>query len=481
MRGLHGWMRLLEGSKVALLSNLLKELERITTSDESSAIQLAEVILKDANLTSNIIKIGNSVQFNASSIPVTTVSRAILNIGFNNIRSFCLSIKILENVLKENPSPLLVARLATVLHGAAQAKQLCSDLADWRQEEVFVASLMSHLSELLVLGADEDDVRALKSEIIATTPDDEKNKTAEKILGVSFSRLSKTLMKQWRIEGLVNDVLSKPENPVDTVRAIQLGDEISRAALFGWDSPEFQEVMRKVEEFTEKDPKDIKKQILGVADSTAESLKQYGKDVLTDQIPTSKQPAKIQDEKNGNGDAGELLMPNQQLQLKVLQDLSSLVMGDFNINSVFKTVLSGMHKGVGLERACLAIFDKSHEKLRAKYVVGVGTEPWRDKFVVRYVRSHSGFLYNLFELDKPAWIGHDEHRRVSQYLTPEYKGITGTDQFFIAPLCAQKRRVGIIYADMGISNRPLNPDHFSGFCHFIQQIKLALSILASRS
>jgi len=473
-------MRLLEGSQAAVLSNLLQELERITSSDESSAPQLAEIILKDASLTSNIIKIGNSIQFNASSIPVTTVSRAILNIGFKNIRSFCVSIKVLEAVLKDNPSPLLLSRLATTLHGAAQAKSLCASMSEWRQEEVFVASLLSNLAECLVLGFDEPDVKEYKALVTATSTAKEKNQAAEKVLGVSFTRLSKTLMKQWRIEGIINDVLAPLEEPQDTVRAVQLGDEISRAALIGFDSPEFKEVMNRVADFTEKEPRDVRKEILKVADDTAESLTQYGKGLLNDQIPTSKKAVVVKEEKlNGNGDGAEL-MPDQQFQLKILQELSGMVMGEFNINTVFKTVLAGLNKGVGLERACLSIFDKSHEKLRAKYVMGKGTETWPDVFVVRYLRSHSGFLYNLFESDAAAWIGSDDYRRISQYLTPEYKGITGTGQFFIAPLTAKGKRIGFLYADMGISNRPLSAEHFSGFSHFYQQIKLALSVLANR-
>ena len=60
MKGLNGWMRLLEGSETAVLSTLIEELERITISDETSGAQLAEVILKDASLASSVIRIANS-------------------------------------------------------------------------------------------------------------------------------------------------------------------------------------------------------------------------------------------------------------------------------------------------------------------------------------------------------------------------------------------------------------------------------------
>jgi len=478
MKGLHGWMRVLEASQAAVLSTLLTELDRITGADDTSGMQLAEVILKDASLTSNILRVSNSVVYNPSGVPVTTVSRAVINIGFRDIRSVCLSLKVLETVLKERPSPVLVSMLAKTLHGATQAKALCADLSQTNQEEVFVASLLSHLAELLVLGSDDDEVKEFNLSSSSESTDPEKNRAAEKCLGVSLTRLSKTLMKQWRIEGLVNKVLSKPEEPERMTEAVYLGDEISRAALLGWDSLEFTAVMKRVADFKGISHKEAHKAIVSTADEAAKTIKQFGHGILTEFIPTSTH--KVAQPSDQDAEAKSKLEPNAEVQLQVLQELTELMMGQFNINSVFKTILKGINGGVGLERVTLAIFDKSHQKVVSKYTAGVGTESWKERFVVRYERSLSGFLYNLFENDKAIWVGNSEYRNVSQYLSPEYQGITGQENFFIAPLCAQGKRVGFIYADMGYSDRPLTKSYFTGFSQFIQQAKFAINILANK-
>jgi len=478
MKGLNGWMRVLESNQAAVLSTLLTELDRITTSDDSSGMQLAAVILKDSSLTSNILRVSNSVFYNPSGVPVTTVSRAVINIGFKNIRSVCMSLKVLEAILKDRPSPMLVSMLAKTLHGATQAKALCKDLSYTTQEEVFVASLLSHLAELLIQGTTDDEVRLMNKDVNAESTDEQKNRAAEKHLGVSLTRLSKTLMKQWRIEGLVHKVLSKPEEPERVVEAVILGDEISRAALFGWNSLEFQDVMKRVADFKGISVKEAQEHSIGAADETAKSIKEFGNGTLTEYIPSSTH--KVARHSGENKQQLKLLEPNAEVQLKVLQEITELMMGAFNINTVFKTILKGIHHGVGVERATLVIFDKSHQKLVAKYVVGKGTEKWGERFVLRYERSLSGFLYNLFESDQAVWIGGAEHKKITQFLTPEYQGITGQKDFFIAPLTAQGRRVGVIYADMGLSSRPLNKSYFAGYSQFIQQAKLALNILANK-
>jgi len=478
MKGLNGWMRVLESSQAAVLSTLLNELDRITAADDSSGMQLAAVILKDSSLTSNILRVSNSVFYNPSGVPVTTVSRAVINIGFKNIRSVCMSLKVLEAVLKDRPSPMIVSMLAKTLHGATQAKALCKGLSNTNQEEVFVASLLSHLAELLVQGSGDDEVKLMNKDVNTESTDEQKNRAAEKRLGVSLARLSKTLMKQWRIEGLVHKVLSKPEEPERMVEAVILGDEISRAALFGWDSLEFQDVMRRVADFKGMSEKEAQKHLIDTADEAAKAIKEFGQGTLTEYIPSSTHKVARQVDKNEKSQ--DLLEPNAEVQLKILQEITELMMGEFNINTVFKTILKGIHYGVGIERVSLVIFDKSHQKLVAKYVVGKGTEKWGERFILRYERSLSGFLYNLFENDQSVWIGSSDHNKITQYLTSEYQGITGQKDFFIAPLMAQGKKVGVIYADMGLSSRPLGKSYFAGYSQFIQQAKLALNILANK-
>lgn len=493
MKGLNGWLRQLEGSKSAVMASLLKELELLTMSERSSGMQVGELIMRDASLTSNIIRVGNSTLFNASAIPVTTVSRAILNIGFEQIRSIAVSLKLIESVLNDKPSELLLARLANSLHAAAQAKALVSHKKPSEQEEVYVAALLSNLTELLVLSAPVDDAEAFSATLNSTMTLDKKNAKAERTLGVSLSRLAKTLMKRWRIEGLVHDVLQEAFDKNDALQAIYFGEELSRCAQFGWDSPELQDVLEKLAEIKGVPVKELKEQVVGVAEDSEKAVKQYGKVALQGRIVSGKPVGSVdqddeeEDEQGAHAKGQEraLLQPDPTQQLQVLQELTGMVSGDININKVFKKALQGMNKGVGLERCCLAVFDKTHLKLVAKHVQGQETNAWKETFVVNYVKSENGFLYRLFNQQTPVWVSEaplsiSAYESFSPILHNEYKGITGAGNFFIAPLIAKGRRIGFIYADMGISNRDLSEVLFDGFKLFVQQAMLALSVLANK-
>lgn len=480
MKGLHGWMRLLENNEAAVLSVLLSELDRVTGSDDSSGEQLANIILKDAHLTANIIRVANSVTFNPNNVSVTTVSRAVINIGFKHIRSLCLSIKVLEAVLKEKSSSLLLSTLASSLHAASQAKSLCSKMKASQQEEVFVACLLSHLAELLVLGVQESEVKLLTETLEASSTTQEKDRAAEKYLGVSMTRLSKTLVKQWRMQGLIMDVVtnSNTEDIPHALKAIHLGNEISRTALLGWDSSEFKEVMFQVAEFQAITPEDAKKHAIKMADLTSETVMSFGKKVLVDFIPTSKKSALPIREK-ADTDSAQLL-PNNEFKVKAIEQIKQMMNGKFNINTIFKAVLKGLNQGVGLERITLAIFDKNHSKFIAKNVMGEGTEHWKESFVVRFERTQSGFLYQLFQRDQKVWVGGEQFKEISNYVGSEFLGITGQKQFFIAPMQVNNKIIGFIYSDMGSSSSPLSIQYFEGFHQFIQLVNKALMLLAEK-
>lgn len=482
MRGLHGWVRLLERNQTAVLAALIKQLDQITGSDESSISQLATAIMKDAGLTSNILRIANSVQFNQSGTAITTVSRAILNIGFKHIRSICLSLKVLETVLSENPSELLLASLAKSLHGATQARNLCTQMNQIRQEEVFVGSLLGSLVELLVLASSENDAKELSNHLELDALDEDKNRFAEKILGVSFTRLAKTLMKQWRIEGLVHQYLLAPEEPDPQVQAIMLGAEISRTSLHGWDSPDFQATLKKVAAYKEITPEQASKLVQASAEEAVEMVNLLGRGQMSRMISTRQKAATWSaKEKNGAADEKTLLQPDSSLQLKALQDLSAAMVGNFNVNQIFQMILEGLHQGIGLERVVFAIFNPNDQTFFCKHVRGEQGERLKEAFVLRYVKSQNGFLHNLFEKDAAVWLGPQRKEDMARYLDGSIKAVSGVDEFFIAPLLAKGKKVGLLYADMGVSKRALNQQQYQGFGMFLQQFKIALSVLASKS
>jgi HD-like signal output (HDOD) protein len=479
LRGLHGWIRLLEGNQAAVLSSLLKELDRITSDDESSAHQLAETILKDARLTSHIIRIGNSIQFNPGTVPVTTVSRAIVNIGFKHIRSVCMSIKILETVLEGAPSKLLLQQIATTLHAAFQTRNLCKHMKENEQEEVFVASLLSHLTELLVLASDKSDAKDYAKRLTFSTTLRERIVASEETLGVSIKTLSKMLLKRWRIDGLVN-LIYEPGRLDERLDAIALGDEIALSALEGSHHRAFKSSVSKAAKLKDQSIETMENEVTRCAQETSEALAQFGHSDLKNLIPLTGIDELEIDVSQVADELNQVKLMNADFQLEALQALTQQIIDGAQLGTFFKTMLSGLHEGVGLERVAFLINDRANKQMRTKSVVGQGTEKWAENFCLAFENTPSTFLYQLFEFDEPCWVGGDKFKKLSAAVGDDFKMVNAASTFFIAPLRARGKVIGLMYADMDQNPGALDKDRFKGFKQFCLQGRLALEVLASK-
>jgi len=476
-KGLSAWLERLDGEDGVVLTSILSELNELTSSDETSANQLAKVILKDPSLTTQVLKIANTVHFNPTGSPVTTVSRSILTIGFNSIKSLCISIKVLEIILKDQSSTRLFQIMADALHAAVQARNICTKMSGEGKEEVFVATLLLHLAETLVLSSGETEVEELNELTDDDAKDSEKDRIAEKVIGVSFKRLALTLVKNWRLGSVLQESLQPSSKVSRKAEAVLIGDEISKVSKKGWNSAEMKALLKKISAFTGLGAKDVEEMVREGANEAAEVASNYGNDVLVAMIPASKV---IKSSVEGSEQENIEHEPDQKLQLQILQDLTTMMIDGIDMNSLFQTVLEGLHRGVGLERVCLAIFDKNRNTISAKYVLGEGTEEWRSKFKFNFVKSRTGFLFQLFSKGAPAWVGNSKFKELNMALTPDYIAVTGVKSFLISPVKANKKPVGFLYADLGESKREITDAYFNGFRHFCQQTNMCLTVLSNK-
>lgn len=107
---------------------------------------------RDANLTSQVLRIANSVRFNPLGSPLTTVSRAIVLVGFQGIRDICLSIAIIDTLLDKEPKEHLLAVMAKGFHSGSQARWMMPEGQHEVREQVFVAGLLQRLGEMAAEG-----------------------------------------------------------------------------------------------------------------------------------------------------------------------------------------------------------------------------------------------------------------------------------------------------------------------------------------
>jgi HD-like signal output (HDOD) protein len=473
-KSLQFWVDKLAKVDMPVLANIAKELNELTGSDESDVNQLAEVILKDANLTSQVLRIANSVQYNPSSYPINTVSRAIVLIGFTGVRAICISVMVIDSLLGKEPRERLLEGMAQGFHAAVQAKNLVRRTNDLVKEEVFIAALLYHLGEMAFWACGGNAADEL-DDLYKSNMDNREAMT--QVTGTSFKAITKALAGIWKLGDTLEQALSRPADPSAKVLAVCLGEEISRKAKFGWRSKEVNETLKKVAKFTGVDIEQAREMAMNMADKAAEVAVTYGVSKVCRLIPTSKNFT-LSEQAQEEASSTPLLKSDPQLQLNILRDLSNALSEQLDVNAIFQMVLEGLHRGVGLERVAVAFIQKEQVKLR--YVLGEGTDEWREKFHFSVSKMEDNLFSYAIKENQPLWINKNRDASLKHLYSAEMRALIGIYPAFIANIRLGSRDVAIFYADRWNLGGSLNDEQFASFRHFALQTQMSLQSLTKK-
>jgi HD-like signal output (HDOD) protein/ribosomal protein L10 len=499
--GIEYWKEKLSNSEMPVLSNVVSVLNKLTGDDTAEFKQLAEVILKDPHLTTQILKLANSVQYNPSGNSISTISRAIVILGFRKVRTMCISLMVVDSLLSKQPKERLLATMGKAFFAAVQAKEIYKRISHnpTEQEEVFIAGLLFNLGEMVFWaygGKSADNLDVSLMECMKSNS----NFLIEKELGTSFKSLSRELTKSWNLGELLQTALSSKGFDTKTrlglqAQAVMFGDLLSK--LKDGQEERRKAIITRIAKFTKFKVVDAAHLVNDASAIAGRSAVDFGASEICRLMPKVRIDEAIQDEpikaipKLDNAfiavedkkiapkqvvKPARVLSPDLSLQLKILRDLTNGSVKSMNMNTVFQTALEGMHIGIGLERTVLAFFNK--DQIEAKYVLGECTQDWRDNFSFN-VGIHEGNIFSEnIKKSQPVWIDTSYIKTHKHLYSDIISSVVGVQEAFIGVLKLYNRNVVMFYADRSSTGEPLSQEQFESFGHFLTQAELALLSIA---
>ncbi|GAA5316593.1 MAG: hypothetical protein AseanaTS_17970 [Candidatus Pelagadaptatus aseana] len=471
IKGRDAWVEQLSKRDMPVLAGIVKELNDLTGNDEADVNQLAEVILKDANLTSQVLRIANSVHYNPSNYPINTVSRAIVLIGFNGVRAICISVMVIDSLLGKEPRERLLEQMACAFHAAVQARHLVRRTDAEVQEEVFIAALLYNLGEMAFWSCGKGAVEELEQQLAQGTPVRE---ATDAVLGCSFKSISRSLAENWNLGDTLIQSLYPPSKPSPKVAAVILAQQLSQAAINGWESPDAMEATKRISRFSGLSLADTKKSILDAADEASSVALTYGAARVCHLIPGRK----VSDGVEFSDEGFQPMQADPQLQLNILRELSNALMENLDVNAIFQMVLEGLHRGVGLERVALCFIH--NDRIQAKFVLGEGTESWRKEFDFSVSRLDENLFTRAMRTKGPLWINMQSADAPKHLFSPEIKAVMGGEfSGLISGIFIGSRCIAMFYADRWKLESQISEEQFQSFRHFMLQTQMSLQMLAS--
>ncbi len=206
--------RLAASQDFPAFSQVVAQVNRITASEDSHAEQLTEVILKDVALTNKLLRLVNSAQFGLfGHSPVSTISRAVIILGFDAVRDAALSLLLFEHLQNHAQARELKAETIESYYCGVIGRLLARRLGQRDTEEVFICALFRNLGRLMArlhfFEATEQVAALVREQGLR------EEAASRRILGLSYDEIGLAVGRHWKLPaGLLEGMTPLPEGPV---------------------------------------------------------------------------------------------------------------------------------------------------------------------------------------------------------------------------------------------------------------------------
>ncbi len=482
-----------ESGSLPTLGATLGRLTQMLEDDTDAVQDLANVILADVSLTQRLLQLANLLPYRQGTPPVTTITRAIMVLGFNQIRAAAVSLVLLDGL-----GSAVRAAVREDFHHALLASSLARELLlgshGDEAEEASIAAMFRSVGRVLVATFAPEahaGIRALETEERATSA-----VASRRVLGKSFEELTQRVMQLWSVPGRITAAtapaparVSAPADSADRVcLAAQFSDEVAGAMRDGGQKggAAFAEAMKALlarfapafalerSQLTTLLDRALARtmeleQAIGlppmerVAANMLESLPQ---DAQLD--APAVQPTVERDEVGRPANARDVLLAGLT---EATDALARAADGGVDVNSIIRIVLEAMYSGLGYAHAAFFLRDPATNLFRVRASFGEPALKFAFPSVytpdlVHAALSHATDLHIADAASEkvvsklPAWFARE---------------LPQTRSFLLMPLVLKEKPIGLFFADRHLTDeKGLSAEELNLLRSLRNQVVLAL-------
>lgn len=185
-------------SELSTLPMVVNNVIQITQNPKSSAMEVGKAISQDQTLTSNVLKMVNSAYYGFPR-KITTITHAIVVLGFSNIRNLVLTTSIFKmfGASQKGPRFDIEGFWRHSLACGVAAKVIAGTLGMKNQEEVFLWGLLHDLGKLVLIQYLPEEYQSVMSQV---REKDVLIRVAERdVLGFDHAAVGHFVGNQWNL------------------------------------------------------------------------------------------------------------------------------------------------------------------------------------------------------------------------------------------------------------------------------------------
>ena len=467
--------KIIESGDLPVMTSTIREITYLEKNTSSSAADLAQVILKDIALTTKVLQLANSVYYNWSQKEISTVSRAVVVLGFESVINLAVGVSVLDYFYRSSKSQYLRAHLFVTMFAAIFARALSEKLDFKNIEEIFILTLLNNIGLLLTAYALPEKFEEIRQLVI--TGEKGKNSAAKQILGTTFPELNVEIIRYW---GFPNSIVSQLE-------LIQLGspsivvskDDILRSIVACATELFYSLHAREAFWYPRNTPQVMKKYFppLGLTFEQGRALilkaimegkefldilqmefspgefqslmDEFIMEIPEDEQTASARPVRLQQSEMTKRERSQFLKNS-------LQDIDNSILENAPLNDILTIAMEGIQKGIGFDRVILFLTDQEKKRLQGR--AGIG-EPLPDPISELSIpisdSSQDHFSVAIRE-SKPLLVPSIKRPPYRKNVNWDAFNQLKSQSFYLLPLSFLEKTIGLFYVDRIKSKRAID-------------------------
>jgi len=477
--------RMSEHDDFPALSATINEINRTVNSETSSLNSLTKIILEDYSLTQKLLKLVNTVSYGQFGGKISTISKAVVILGFDVVRSIATALIFIEFLHNKSQAIQLRDEVIASFFSGLIARQLTINFNMNNYEEAMICGIFHHLGSLITTFYFFEESQKI-NELIANGM--HPNKASYEVLGISYNELGTGLARNWNfpsrllhgMQSLPSDRVSNPANELDRLNiTVNLAGELTalvsgisaenkseainqlikkyKPAISTIDTKQLQGTLEEtmhemsvrasiLDISPRQSPLLIRiEKYTGLAIRTDETNQVIDEEASSDSNQTATQA--IEDAPVETFDAAE----SEAVLQAGIQDVVNTLVGEYKLNDVLHMVLEAMYLGMRFNRTLMLIRDPKTNSMGARIGFGQDIDAVMPRFSFP-LKSAPDVFHLAIEKGVDIVIEDIDDESMRSKIPDWYSKIPNAKSFLLLPVMVNNIAIGCFYADMKITN-----------------------------
>lgn len=461
------------------LPQVLVGISRVASDPKADAGDLAEVILKDQAITIKVLRIANSAQYALCPQRITTVSRAVVLLGFESVRAIALAVgayNLLSTLERGRKVHEHFWRESVAIGVACQG---LAELVGGRvPEEAFVAGLLHDVGKLVLAAHDPERSAAIHGSGLEGPA----LLSAEtRAFGVNHAEVAGELARRWQLPPVLERALeghhrhfpALPEDGPDQM-AFLVGVAKSLAAPLWREKLEPREMAARVARLVRRPVG----RVLAMIQALPARMEEYA-GFFEIQLTDLKEYALWLEREHGrlHGEIDGIeerrrREEQRDAELAAVREVHSLLLAGDAQGKAVDRLLRATREAAGARRSVVALCEPGGDAVRGRWASGDVVPAFVEGF--RFSSSGGGVLGAVLRTGEPVHVFDTRMPYFARLLNPDEVRHFDVPCFAALPLGHEGRALGVLYADRDRGDEPFSDDEVATLATLADLLSLVL-------